>query len=101
MIDCQSPRERMMRAKLFGKRTRFLVFAMGLSLQPGEGTSAVTADAEDGTHHIHHLPVEYVGPVPEQEWVSSIVLRLDDQLGDAGDVLVGISYHGTLSNRVR
>jgi uncharacterized protein GlcG (DUF336 family) len=82
-------------------RTRIMIFAMGLSLQPGEGTSAVTADAEDGTHHIHHLPVEYVGPVPEQEWVSSIVLRLDDQLPDVGDVLVGISYHGTLSNRVR
>ncbi len=82
-------------------RTRIMFFAMGLSLQAGEGATAVTADAEDGAHKIHHLPVEYVGPVPEQEWISSIVLRLDDQLTDVGDVLVGISYHGTLSNRVR
>lgn len=82
-------------------RTRIMIFAMGLNVVPGEGATAVTADAEDGARHIHHLAVEYVGPVPKQEWISSIVLRLDDQLGDAGDVLVGISYHGTLSNRVR
>lgn len=82
-------------------RTRIMIFAMGLSLQPGEAATVVTADAEDGAHKIYHLPIEYVGPVPEQEWISSIVLRLDDQLTDVGDVLVGISYHGTISNRVR
>ncbi|HEY5074491.1 MAG TPA: hypothetical protein VII34_07305, partial [Pyrinomonadaceae bacterium] len=82
-------------------RTRIRIFAMGLSLQPGESATAVTADAEDGAHNIYQLAVEYVGPVPEQEWLSSIVLRLDDQMGDVGDVLVGISYHGTQSNRVR
>src|SRR5882724_10003606 len=155
MIDCQSPRERIMRAKLFGKRTRFLlptfacalllvglqgfsynahsqgnkliliseetstravaidsvtqkhepftttsavqwgsdgrtrimVFAMGLSLQPGEEATAITADAEDGARHVHHLVVQYVGPVPEQDWIRSIVLRLNEQMADVGDVL--------------
>jgi len=81
--------------------TRIMIFAMGLNLQAGEGATAVTADAEDGARHIHRLAVEYVGPVPKQEWLSSIIVRLDDQLGDAGDLLVGISYHGTVSNRVR
>lgn len=82
-------------------RTRIMIFAMGLSLPPGESATAVTANAEDGAHNIYQLAVEYVGPVPEQEWLSSIVLRLDDQMSDVGDVLVGISYHGTQSNRVR
>ena len=82
-------------------RTRIMIFAMGLSLQPGESASAVTAVAEDGAHNTYQLAVEYLGPVPEQNWISSIVLRLDDQMGDIGDVLVGISYHGTKSNRVR
>ncbi len=82
-------------------RTRIMIFAMGLSLQPGEGLMAVTADAEDGAHNIHPLTVEYVGQVPDQEWVSSIILQLDPQLDDAGDVLIGINYHGVLSNRVR
>src|SRR5882762_9684037 len=82
-------------------RTRIMLFAMGLSLQPGEGASAITADAEDGAHNIHHLAVEYVGSVPEQDWISSIVLRLNGQMADVGDVLIGISYQGKLSNRVR
>src|SRR5882672_2347192 len=82
-------------------RTRIMVFAMGLSLQPGEEATAITADAEDGARHVHHLAVEYVGPVPEQDWISSIVLRLNDQMADVGDVLIGISYQGKLSNRVR
>jgi uncharacterized protein GlcG (DUF336 family) len=82
-------------------RTRIMIFAMGLNLQPGETATAVAADAEDGAHHIYRLEVEYVGPVPEQEWISSIVLRLNDQMSDQGDVLVGITWHGMQSNRVR
>jgi uncharacterized protein GlcG (DUF336 family) len=82
-------------------RTRVMIFAMGLSLQPGDSASAITAEAEDGAHNIYQLAVEYAGPVPEQEWISSVVLRLDEQMKDVGDVLVGISYHGTQSNRVR
>jgi uncharacterized protein GlcG (DUF336 family) len=82
-------------------RTRIMLFVMGLSLLPGEDASAITADAEDGAHNIHHLIVEYVGPVPQQDWINSIVLRLNDQMADVGDVLIGISYQGKLSNRVR
>src|SRR5882762_8650163 len=52
-------------------RTRIMIFAMGLNLQPGEGPLAVTADAEDGAHNIHHLTVEHVGPVPDLEWVNA------------------------------
>jgi uncharacterized protein GlcG (DUF336 family) len=82
-------------------RTRIMIFAMGIVLQPGETAGAIAADAEDGAHNIYHLAVEYVGPVPEQDWISSIVLRLDPKLNDVGDVLIGISYHGATSNRVR
>src|SRR6266567_157316 len=82
-------------------RTRVMLFAMGLSLQPDEPVTAVTADAEDDAHHLYSLIVEYVGPVPDQQWLSSVVVRLDDQISDVGDVLVRISYHGVLSNRVR
>jgi len=82
-------------------RTRIMIFVIGLNLQPGEGPTAITADAEDGAHNIYPLIVEYLGPVPEQEWVSSMIMRLDDRMADVGDVLVGITYRGTLSNRVR
>jgi uncharacterized protein GlcG (DUF336 family) len=82
-------------------RTRIAVFAMNLSLLSGEGPQAVTADAEDGAHRIYPLTVEYVGPVPGQEWLAEVILRLNDQMGDTGDVLVRLSYHGLASNRVR
>src|SRR5215212_3354227 len=83
-------------------RTRLMLFATNLHLAPGEDASAVTADAEDAGHHLYALAVEHVGPVPGQEWMTSIVVRLNDQLAaDAGDVLVRINYRGAPSNRVR
>src|SRR4029077_3257096 len=45
--------------------------------------------------------VEYVGPVPDEPWATSIVARLSDQMGDVGDVLVRVTYRGVSSNRVR
>jgi uncharacterized protein GlcG (DUF336 family) len=82
-------------------RTRVMLFAMGLSLQPNETAADVTAEAEDGAHKTFPLAVEYVGPVPDQAWVTSIIVRVNEQLADAGDVLVGITYRGVRSNRVR
>jgi len=81
--------------------TRIMLFAMNLKLQPGETSALVTADAEDAEHTVHPLTVEYVGDVPDQPWASSIVLRLNDEMADLGDVLVGIKYHNVASNRVR
>jgi uncharacterized protein GlcG (DUF336 family) len=83
-------------------RTRLVLFAMNLHLAAGEAASSVTADAEDAAHKTYPLAVEYVGAVPGQEWMSSVVVRLSDQLAsDAGDVLVRITYKGASSNRVR
>src|SRR2546423_803966 len=79
--------------------TRVMLFAMGLDRNVPAGE--VTASAEDGEHNIYSLTVEYVGPVPEEDWATAVVVRLDDALHDAGDVLIGISYQGIKSNRVR
>jgi uncharacterized protein GlcG (DUF336 family) len=82
-------------------RTRVMLFATNLTLQPGDSVSAVTAEAEDGAHKVYPLTVEYVGAVPEQVWVSAIIVRLNDGMDDVGDVLVRITYRGQASNRVR
>ncbi len=82
-------------------RTRVMLFATNLSLAPGEDTSAVTAVAEDGALFQYPLTVEYVGAVPGYEWMTTVVVRLPDNLGDVGDVLVAITYQGMRSNRVR
>jgi uncharacterized protein GlcG (DUF336 family) len=80
-------------------RTRIMLFAMGLDRNAPP--SEVVATAQDGANRTYTLPVEYLGPVPEQDWVTSVVLRLDDQMNDPGDVLIGITYKGISSNRVR
>ncbi|HXT62784.1 MAG TPA: heme-binding protein [Pyrinomonadaceae bacterium] len=81
------------------KRTRVMLFAMGI--ESNASASEVTASAEDEAHNLCALPVEFVGPVPDQPWMTSIIVRLSDTMGDIGDVLVGISYQGVASNRVR
>ncbi|MGH9969610.1 MAG: carboxypeptidase regulatory-like domain-containing protein [Pyrinomonadaceae bacterium] len=83
------------------QRTRIMLFALNLTLQPGEDLSLVRADAEDAAHQRHNLTVEYVGPVPSFEWMSAVVIRLSDNLGDVGDVLLQVTYRDLRSNRVR
>jgi len=78
--------------------TRIMLFAMNLQLQPGE---TLTAEAEDAEHSLYQLPVEYIGPIPNNPWVSSVVIRVPENLPANGDVLVQIKYRDLMSNRVR
>lgn len=83
-------------------RTRVVLFAQNAALLPGENASAVTATAEDASHNVYPLTVEHVDPVAGFEWMSSIVVRLSDQMTNStGEILVGITFHGLSSNRVR
>jgi len=82
-------------------RTRVILFASNLNLLQGDTAAAVTADAEDGNHIHYPLTVEYIGSVPGFNWMTAVTVRLNDNLGDVGDVLVGINLHGAISNRVR
>ncbi len=79
-------------------RTRVMLFAANLTLLPGD---TVTASAEDGNHIQYPLTVEHVGGGPNLSGVTSVIVRLHDDLIDPGDVLVGITVRGTTSNRVR
>lgn len=103
------------------QRTRVILFAMNLSLLPGEGASTLTADAQDASGRLYPLKVEALNnpkylrllPAPgnpsvlvpteiAQPWLYAVTLRLDDAMTDAlGDVLVRVSLHGVSSNRVR
>ncbi|MGH9967219.1 MAG: heme-binding protein [Pyrinomonadaceae bacterium] len=83
------------------RATRIMLFAGNLQLGPNEGINAVIADAEDASHNIYSLAVEHVGPVPNRSWATAIVVKLNADMGDLGDVLVRIQYRGVASNRVR
>jgi hypothetical protein len=82
------------------QHTRVMIFATGLELMPGETFSVVTAQAEDSAHNIYPLTVEYVGKVTNFDWCTQVNLRLPDVLVGAGDVLVSVSVHGAVSNKV-
>ena len=81
-------------------RTRVLLFAMNVQLQPGENLSIVTAEAEDSQQTVYPLVVEYVGNVPNLTWLAQISVRLPDNIANAGNVLVSIKVRGLQSNKI-
>ncbi len=82
-------------------RNRITFFALNLNWLSGDSPSSIVVDAEDGNSQLYQLPVEYVGKLAECNDVTYFIVRLPDQLGDVGDVLVRLNVHGSVSNRVR
>jgi len=83
------------------RTTRIMLFALNLALPEAGQASMITADAEDAGHVHHVLRVEYVAKVSELDWLTIVVLRLDETMTDLGDVLIQTTYRGVTSNRVR
>lgn len=83
------------------QRTRISLFALNVELLPHENISVVTAQAEDSQHRVFSLPVEFVGKVPNFDWLTQINLRLPDELSTGGDVLVKITVRGLASNEAK
>lgn len=82
-------------------KTRVCIFAMDLQLLPGEGESAFTVDVQDAAGKLYPLRIEFMGQVPNFPGITMFIVRLADELGDVGDVLVRLNLHGLGSNRVR
>ena len=82
-------------------RTRICIFAMNLELLPGEGANAFSADAQDATGKRYPLRIEHASAVPGFPGITMIIVRLADDMGDVGDVLLSLNLHGMSSNRVR
>src|SRR6185436_12055316 len=80
---------------------RIAIFAMNLELLPGEGTNAFTADMQDASGKRYPLRIEFMGRVPGFDGITMFIVRLADDLGNVGDVLLGLNLHGMSSNRVR
>ena len=74
---------------------------MNFSLNAGENISILAVDAEDASHRIYQLGVEAVNIVPNQPWLTAITVRLHNDMGDLGDVLIRVTARGVSSNRVR
>lgn len=83
------------------QRTRISLFALNVELLPSENISILSAQAEDSQHRIFSLPVEFVGKVPNFDWLTQINLRLPDELSAGGDMLVKITVRGLASNEAK
>lgn len=81
-------------------RTRVALFGINMDLMPGENASAVTAQATDSHSRSYNLKVEFVGKVPTLDWLTQVVVRLPDELAQAGDVRITVNLHGQTSNEV-
>jgi uncharacterized protein (DUF1800 family) len=82
-------------------RTRICIFAMDLELLPGEGANAFSADVQDANGKLYPLRIEFMGQVPDFPGITMFIVRLADDIGDVGDVLLRLNLHGMASNRVR
>ncbi|MGI9069062.1 MAG: PQQ-dependent sugar dehydrogenase [Pyrinomonadaceae bacterium] len=83
------------------RRTRILLLARNADLLPGENSSAITAQAEDSLLMPYTLIVEFVGKVPGFDEFTEIVVKLPESIAGNGDLLVRITLHGRVSNKVR
>lgn len=81
-------------------RTRVALFAINLDLMPGENASAVTARARDSRSRNYSLNVEFVGKIPTLDWLTQVVVRLPDEVAQAGDVWISVKLHEQTSNEV-
>jgi beta-glucanase (GH16 family) len=80
--------------------TRLMFLSANLDLQPGDDASIVTAQADDGKGHTFPLNVEWVGRLPNFDWITVVIAKLPDQLLGADQALISVAAHGQSSNQV-
>lgn len=81
-------------------RTRLMLLATNFDLRPGDTTAIVSATALDSLGNTHPLTVEYIGRVPQFDWITQVVVRLPDDLTGPSDLLISINGRGSQSNQV-
>ena len=82
------------------KRTRIMLFAAGVELQPGETAAIVTAQGEDSQQRTFPLAVEYAGKLPGANWLTQVNLRVPDEVSNLSSIMVSIRLRGVTSNKV-
>jgi photosystem II stability/assembly factor-like uncharacterized protein len=82
-------------------RTRVMLFATRFDLLPSEDFhTEVGAQLRNQQGTVYNLPVEYVGKVPGYDWLTSVVVRLDEQVTDVGNLNITLTLRGTPTNTV-
>ncbi|MBV9929010.1 MAG: metallophosphoesterase [Acidobacteria bacterium] len=81
-------------------RTRVMLFAADVDPTAVGNPALFTAQAEDSQGITYSLPVEFVGVVPGQGWLTQVTVILPAELANAGEVRVQITVRGASSNKV-
>jgi hypothetical protein len=77
-------------------RTRLILFAT--NFQVSAGASILAENAAVGSVS---LPIEFIGVVPDFNWLTQIKVRLPSSLAGAGDVWLRLVSGGVSSNQAR
>lgn len=97
-------------SRAFQPGSTIVLFVRNLSLMPGEGANAFRTYIETADGRKYRFPVLDIRPysVPNgQKGVYALTVRLSDEIGywepptTDGDLLVGVTWRGLISNRVR
>lgn len=81
------------------QRTRLMLLASSLELMPEDNASVVTAQAEDTQGRSFPLPVEFVGKIPNFDWVTEVVVKVPDELLGTGELGISLNSRGQSSNK--
>jgi beta-glucanase (GH16 family) len=80
--------------------TRLMLLSANLDLQPGDGPSIVTAQADDGKGHTYPLAVEWIGRLPSFDWITVVIAKMPDELLGANQALISVTAQNQSSNQV-
>jgi hypothetical protein len=81
------------------RRTRIMLFSPNLTLASGDSFSSVSAQAEDAQHNFYPLTIEFIGKTSQYDWLTQIVIKLPDNVGNINALWVNINYRGAVSNK--
>jgi beta-glucanase (GH16 family) len=80
------------------QHTRLMLLVANVDLLPGDDASVVTAQAQDSQGNIIPLTVENVVKVPSFDWITEVIVRLPDELGNLTEAQVSVNARGQTSN---
>jgi uncharacterized protein (DUF1800 family) len=95
------------KSQAFAPNSKVVLYVTNLDLMSQEGASALRLYVEDARGRKYRFPVSDAQPIKGQEWVYALTVELRDELGfwdqpaADGDVLIGVTWRGLASNRVR
>ena len=83
------------------KRTRIMLFVADLDFSREDQISELVVQAEGPAIGTVLLPVEHMMKVPFFDWLTQLQVLLPDNLANAGDVTIRVSWRGVSSNPAR